>query len=113
MTENDFSFTVTQDAAKKIKELSEQEKEGKKYLRISVDGGGCSGFMYKYDFTNKTDDQDKIIKYMDCIILIDSISQDFLNGSKIDYIQDLGSEYFQISNPKAKYKCGCGNSFGL
>ena len=113
MKKEAFNFNITDQAAKKIKELSSQEKEEKNYLRISVDGGGCSGFMYKYDFTHKIEQDDKIIEHLSAIVLIDSISQEFLNGSKIDYIEELGAEFFQISNPQAKHKCGCGNSFGI
>ena len=113
MNKESFNFTITDQASKKIEELYKKEKEGKIYLRISVDGGGCSGFMYKYDFTDKIEPDDEIIEHLGAKILIDTISQEFLNGSRIDYIKELGAEFFQISNPQAKYKCGCGNSFGL
>ncbi len=113
MQNETFSFFITDNASRRIKELSLEEKGNNKYLRISVDGGGCSGFMYKYDFTDKIQDDDKVINYLESTIIIDSLSREFLNECKIDYVQELGAEFFQISNPKAKYKCGCGNSFGL
>ena len=89
------------------------KEENKPFLRISVDGGGCSGFMYKYDFTDAKEDLDAVIHMGNATFLIDDLSKPFLNDSKLDYIEELGAEYFQISNPNAKYKCGCGNSFGV
>ena len=113
MQKEKFNFIITDQASKKIIELSMEEKDNKIYLRITVDGGGCSGFMYQYDFTNKIEQDDISITHLGATIIIDSLSQEFLNGSKIDYIEELGAEFFQISNPQAKYKCGCGNSCGV
>jgi iron-sulfur cluster insertion protein len=113
MKEENFNFIITDIAATKVDQLIKEEKAECKYLRISVDGGGCSGFMYKYELTDKLMSDDKVIEHFKAHILIDPISQEFLNGSKLDYIQELGAEFFQISNPKAKYKCGCGNSFNV
>lgn len=107
-----FDFTITEKAADQVASLMEKE-ENKPFLRISVDGGGCSGFLYKYDFTDTKENQDLVIQVGSVTFLIDDLSKQFLNNSTLEYIEELGAEYFQISNPNAKYKCGCGNSFGV
>ena len=107
-----FDFTITAKAAARVCSLMKKESD-KPFLRISVDGGGCSGFMYKYDFTDAKEDKDVVIQMDRATFLIDDLSKQFLNDSTLDYIEELGAEYFQISNPNAKYKCGCGNSFGV
>jgi iron-sulfur cluster assembly accessory protein len=107
-----FNIDVTDNAAKRIAELASEEKE-KKILRISVNGGGCSGFKYDYLFVEKHDDGDFKIEKSGAIIVIDEVSQGFLSGAVFDYIEELGASYFRITNPNATAKCGCGNSFGV
>lgn len=103
-----FVFEITNSAAKRILYMIENQPE--KYLRISVEGGGCSGFMYQYSFTNTIDD-DILITKNEATILIDKISSQFLNNASLDFVEELGSSYFQVINPNAIAKCGCGNSF--
>lgn len=108
-------FFLDTSAIKRIKYLNnnKQDSESFKYLRIVVESGGCSGFQYQYNFTNDIADDDLVVTDNDVMVLIDSISIDFIRGSKLEYIEELGAEYFQISNPKASAKCGCGNSFSI
>jgi iron-sulfur cluster insertion protein len=111
MTQNNFE--ITDNAAKRIAYLFEQDKKPDLYFRITVLGGGCSGFQYKYDFDDKTTDKDIIIEKNKARVAIDDISIGFLKDSKIDYVEDLGSAGFEIKNPNATAKCGCGNSFSI
>ncbi len=90
MENETFNFFITDNASKRINELSLEEKGDNRYLRITVDGGGCSGFMYRYDFTDKVENEDQMIHHLDSTIIIDSLSQEFLNECKIDYIEELG-----------------------
>ena len=106
------TYELTDNAAKRIAFLSSKE-EVNKALRISVVGGGCSGFSYDYKFVEKSEDGDHIIEKKGAVVLIDQVSQEFLNECVIDYIEELGASYFEIRNPNATAKCGCGNSFGV
>ncbi|MDD9329079.1 MAG: iron-sulfur cluster assembly accessory protein, partial [Bartonella sp.] len=82
-------------------------------LRISVEGGGCSGFSYKYDLVSESKEDDFIIKKGGAVVLIDSISLPFMEGAEIDFVDDLMGQSFQIHNPNATSSCGCGVSFSI
>ena len=84
-----------------------------RYLRVSVEGGGCSGFSYKYDLTNTLESDDIQIERDGAIVLVDSMSVEFLKGSIIDYVDELIGASFQIKNPNATVSCGCGTSFSI
>ena len=107
----DFNIEVTSSAIKRVKSLL--AKRGDAKLRISVESGGCSGMQYKYEFVQEVEEGDQVINKNGVVILIDSISQEFLEGSIVDYVENLGSAYFEIRNPQASAKCGCGNSFAI
>ena len=107
-----FEMKITDSAADRIKFLS-KERSGNKFLRISVNGGGCSGFKYDYVFVQDIEIEDAKIEHNGAIVLVDKMSQAFLEGVTLDYIQELGAAYFKITNPNAAVKCGCGNSFGV
>ena len=82
-------------------------------IRVAVDSGGCSGFMYDYNLIDKVNDDDFILEKYGVKIAIDPLSQPFLDKCKLEFVEELGSAYFQISNPNAIAKCGCGNSFNV
>ena len=105
------NLLVTNNAAKKILELS--KKKEKKMLRISVTGGGCQGFQYNLDMEDKSEKKDIIIKKNNAVIVIDQNSLDLIKGSEIDFVEDLIGSRFKINNPKATSSCGCGTSFSL
>jgi iron-sulfur cluster assembly accessory protein len=108
------NFIVGDEASERIAYLISMEEDKTSKLRISVEGGGCSGFQYKYEITNlEAFEDDLIFKKDNAIIVIDSISLGFLNGARLDYIKNLGGEYFEIKNPNAASGCGCGNSFSI
>ena len=102
------TIEITENAKKQIAKLLEKEPNGS-FFRVSVEGGGCSGFKYKFSIDNKINDKDLKINQ----IIIDNISHDFLKNSKLDYDQNLMSKSFRIINPDAKASCGCGISFSI
>ncbi len=105
-------FNITKQAAERIKVLLKQESIDS-YFRISVLGGGCSGFQYDFSFTNKKNIDD--LEYIDKEIkyLIDNTSIDFINGGELDYVDELAGSYFKIDNPNSTANCGCGTSFSI
>lgn len=108
-----MNIEITTAAAKRVKDLIAKNKKDMVALRVSVDGGGCSGFMYQYALVEKINNDDFILESNDVKVAIDPLSQQFLHGCKIEFIQELGNNFFQITNPNASAKCGCGNSFAV
>lgn len=98
-------ITVTESANEKINDLLIDNQEP--YLRISVQGGGCAGFSYAFNFEDtKQEDDFEFDK-----ILVDSMSMQYLQGGTVDYVEELMGSSFKISNPNATTTCGCGSSF--
>ena len=87
--------------------------DNSKYFRITVLGGGCAGFQYKFDFDNQKNDDDIIIETRKIAVIVDSTSLDLIKGSKIDYVNELIGSSFKIFNPQASSSCGCGTSFSI
>jgi iron-sulfur cluster insertion protein len=112
-TENKHNISISDSAADRIAFLSSQEEDKGKKLRISVEGGGCSGFQYKYEFVTETQDGDLILTKNNATVIIDDVSAEMIQNSEINYVQTLGFEHFEIKNPNAASKCGCGNSFSI
>lgn len=106
------SVTVTERAAHRINEIVANESANK-LLRVSVEGGGCSGFQYKFGFDEAPADDDLVIRRDSAAILIDAISLQFIGGSQIDFVDELIGQSFKIANPNAKASCGFGTSFTL
>ncbi len=102
------TLEITENAIKQITKLLEFEPEGS-FFRVTVEGGGCSGFKYNFSIDNKINDKDQKIQQ----VVIDEISHNFLKNSKLDYEQNLMSKSFRIINPDAKSSCGCGISFSI
>lgn len=103
---------MTDAAAKRIANILEREP-GKTALRVSVEGGGCSGFSYKFDLTDARNDDDVAIERNGATVLIDDLSLVYMGGSVIDFVDDLMGQSFQIRNPNAVASCGCGTSFAI
>ena len=103
---NKIEFTVS--AKDEIKRIL-MEKSSKMYFRISVQGGGCSGFKYKFSFDDKVTPDDNFFDKA----VIDKNSADLLKGSQVDYVKELIGDSFKITNPQSKSSCGCGVSFSL
>ena len=106
------NVTVSERAARRIGEILKKEPAGT-MLRVSVEGGGCSGFQYKFDMDREKTDDDLVIARDGAVVLIDSLSVDYMAGSEIDFVDDLIGASFKIKNPKAVAACGCGTSFSL
>jgi iron-sulfur cluster assembly accessory protein len=112
MTATRPHFDVTPDAARRIVEVMRTESAGAA-LRISVDGGGCSGFQYKFGIDTERQPDDIIIERDGATVLLDETSLQFMGGSVLDYVDDLVGQAFKITNPKATSSCGCGTSFSV
>jgi iron-sulfur cluster assembly accessory protein len=105
------NISLSPSAAAQINQI--MKAQGAEYLRVSVVGGGCSGFSYKFDLVNQADADDLRIEKDGATVLVDPMSVDFLNDSVIDYVDELIGASFQIRNPNATAACGCGTSFSI
>jgi iron-sulfur cluster assembly protein len=103
--------TITVKAAEKIQEFMKEESEHPKYLRVYVQGGGCSGLSYGMGFETNPEEDDSVIEENGVKLLIDSYSQDHLKGANVDYIESLMGSGFKINNPNVTKSCSCGSSF--
>ena len=101
----------TDNAARKVKELIEEEGNPELKLRVFVQGGGCSGFQYGFTFEEETGEDDTVMNKHGVTLLIDAMSYQYLVGAEIDYKEDLEGAQFVIKNPNATTTCGCGSSF--
>ena len=98
-------ITVTENANKKIVDLLTSNSEP--FLRISVQGGGCSGFSYAFNFDEKKEEDDFEFGQ----VLVDALSMQYLQGGTVDYVEELMGASFKVTNPNATATCGCGSSF--
>ena len=103
---------VTERAARRIGEILKQEPQGT-MLRVSVEGGGCSGFQYKFDVERTRADDDLVIARDGAVVVVDPASVPFLAGSEVDFVDDLMGASFRVNNPNATASCGCGSSFAV
>ena len=108
-----MAITITEFAEQKVKNLLSKRQTPDHWLRISVHGGGCSGFMYKYDFVDNPDVKDRLFEFELVKICVDSKSYLFLNGMEIDYQEDLLKSGLVFNNPNATRSCGCGESISF
>lgn len=106
------TVTVSQAAAARINEIIAMEPSAR-LLRVSVEGGGCSGFQYKFDLVELPAADDLIIERDLARVLVDPISLEYLVGAEIDFVDDLIGASFKIRNPNATASCGCGTSFSV
>ncbi len=103
---------LTDNAARRIADILKSEPTGA-FLRIGVDGGGCSGFTYTYKIETERSDADLVLDRDGALVLIDDVSLQFLRGCRIDFIDNLMGRMFKIENPAATASCGCGSSFAV
>jgi iron-sulfur cluster assembly accessory protein len=111
-TETALPVTVSARAAKQIAKIVAAEAKPM-MLRLAVSGGGCSGFQYNFTLDDKIADDDLVIAEGGIKVLIDATSLEFLNGSELDYVDDLIGAAFKVTNPNATASCGCGTSFAI
>ena len=103
---------VTERAARRIAEIAAGEPATPN-LRVSVEGGGCSGFSYKFALVGDVAPDDLVIEQAGARVLIDPVSLEYLSGSEIDFVDDLIGQSFKVKNPQATASCGCGTSFSV
>jgi len=106
------AVTITERAARRIGEILKSEPAGS-MLRVSVEGGGCSGFQYRFGFEQAQAADDLVLARNGATVLIDPVSVKYMAGAEIDYVDDLIGASFKVNNPVATASCGCGTSFSL
>ena len=107
------AITISASAAKQVAHLAEQEGKPGLMLRVSVSGGGCSGFQYGFSFDDTRNDDDSVFERDGVRVVIDEVSLDLLAGSEVDYVEEMIGSHFAINNPNATSSCGCGSSFAI
>ena len=112
-TESARRVILTQNAARRIGELIALEGDQSLMLRLSVSGGGCSGFQYGFSFDNSQQTDDHLFERDGVKMVIDDTSLDLLSGAEVDFVEDLVGSAFQVRNPNATSSCGCGSSFSV
>ena len=112
MTNQTGTVRVSTSAAARINAITASEADNK-LLRISVEGGGCSGFQYKFDLVQTPEPEDLVVEKEGATVLVDPISLPFLEGAELDYVQELIGASFKVINPNAQASCGCGTSFTI
>lgn len=109
---SETSFSVSESAAKRIAFLASKEARPV-MMRVAVLGGGCSGFQYNFSFEDERNEDDLVIERGGASVLVDSTSLELLQGSELDYVEEMVGSSFQVKNPNATSSCGCGNSFSV
>jgi iron-sulfur cluster assembly accessory protein len=106
-------ITVTPTATSKVKEIMSQQNPSPVGLRVAVVGGGCSGFSYHMAFENQENPTDNVYELDGLKVLVDQMSEMYLEGVSIDYVETLEGAGFKFNNPNVKSTCGCGSSFSV
>ena len=106
-------FSVTENAARRIGAILAQENQPGLKLRISVSGGGCSGFQYGFALDEREEEGDIAVEQDGARVVIDGMSLLYVMGCEVDFVEDLTGSYFRVNNPNASSSCGCGNSFAV
>ncbi|MFO1067176.1 MAG: iron-sulfur cluster insertion protein ErpA [Geminicoccaceae bacterium] len=106
-------FSLTPGAARRIRTIVAGEGKPGLRLRVSVSGGGCSGFQYGFALDDKDEDGDVRIDRDGATVVVDGMSLMYVLGAELDYVEDLSGSYFRVSNPNASSSCGCGSSFAI
>lgn len=106
------TLTLTPAAAKRVAWIAEKQTKPA-ILRLSVEGGGCSGFQYKFDLADAPESDDSVSETDGVKLVVDPVSLDLVGGSVVDFVESLGGAAFRVENPNAAAGCGCGSSFGI
>lgn len=105
-------LTLSQNAARRIAAIAARQDKAA-ILRLSVEGGGCSGFQYKFDLADAPAEDDAVSETEGVRLVVDPVSLDLVAGSTVDFVESLGGAAFKVTNPQAAAGCGCGSSFGI
>ena len=106
------ALTLTAAAAKRVALIADKQTKPA-ILRLSVEGGGCSGFQYKFELADGPDSDDSVSETDGVKLVVDPVSLDLVSGSVVDFVESLGGAAFRVENPQAAAGCGCGSSFGI
>lgn len=106
-------LSVSDSAARRIAALLAAENRPGVKLRVSVSGGGCSGFQYHFDLDDKSEPGDILIERDGAAVIVDDMSLMYVIGAELDWVEDLSGSYFRVKNPNAASSCGCGTSFSI
>jgi iron-sulfur cluster assembly accessory protein len=106
------ALTLTEAAAQRIGSIAGRQGRPA-VLRLSVDGGGCSGFQYRFDLADQPEAEDTVSETAGVKLVVDPISLELVSGSTVDFVESLGGAAFKVDNPNAAAGCGCGSSFGI
>jgi len=106
------ALILTPSAAKRVAAIAAKQAKPA-ILRLAVEGGGCSGFQYKFDLADAVESDDSVSETDGVRLVVDPISLDLVSGSSVDFVESLGGAAFKVSNPQAAAGCGCGSSFGI
>jgi iron-sulfur cluster insertion protein len=113
MTEKAAPVSISARAADRVAALIKQQGNDALKLRLTVSGGGCSGFQYGFDFDEEQKADDIVVERDGVTMLVDGMSLLYLMGSEVDFVEDLVGASFQVVNPNATASCGCGSSFSI
>lgn len=109
---SDLQISLTKNAAKRVALIAARQSKPA-ILRLAVDGGGCAGFTYKFELAEELAADDTIAETDGVKLVVDPVSLDLVNGSAVDFVEDLGGSAFRVTNPNAQSGCGCGSSFSV
>ncbi|HYI43505.1 MAG TPA: iron-sulfur cluster assembly accessory protein [Sphingomicrobium sp.] len=103
---------LTENAARRVAAIAARQSKPA-ILRLSVDGGGCAGFTYKFELAEAAEGDDAVAEAGEATLVVDPVSLDLVRGSAVDFVEDLGGAAFRVTNPNAASGCGCGSSFSV
>lgn len=106
-------MTISESAVRQVRQMIERRADDTLILRVSVSGGGCSGFQYGIGFDNAVHEDDLVFERDGVRLAVDDVSLDLLDGSEVDFVEELIGASFQVRNPNAASSCGCGTSFSV
>ena len=113
MAERPEPIIVTDSAARRIRAIIESEGRAGLKLRVTISGGGCSGFQYGFTLDDREEPGDILVERQGASVVVDAMSLMYVLGSELDFVEDLTGSYFRMANPNASSACGCGNSFAI
>ena len=107
-----MSISLSDSAAARVQWIADRQNKPA-LLRLAVEGGGCSGFQYRFGLANAVEADDLVTERNGVKLLVDSVSLDLIEGSEVDFVESLGGSAFRVTNPLAAAGCGCGASFSV
>lgn len=106
-------ISIDDSAVRRLAKMMEMDPGANQVFRVSVQGGGCSGFQYSFSFDDKVNADDRVFERGGVKVVVDEMSLEFLDGAQVQYREELVGSYFALDNPNATSSCGCGSSFSI